>query len=136
LETWQKIPTVVLDPYLLISMSAVLSPGTLLACPHARFAVCEHMTPGDFLPQEYKRLIQAINREHMEMLSVPAIEIADLLPMRTALVLNQIATIAAARFHGCMFASDCRIFRHKATTVLEPNYILCGRAVRQRFKLN
>lgn len=136
MEALQKIPTVVLDPYLLISWSAILSTGALSACLYARFAICDHMPPGDFIPEEYEQLMQAINRESIETLSVPAVEMADLLPMRNALVLNQIATIAAARFHGCMFASDCRTFRRAATTVLEPVHILCGRQVRQRFNLN
>jgi hypothetical protein len=136
LEALQKIPTIVLDPYLLMSLSAILSTGALSACLYARFAICDHMPSGDFLPEEYERLMQAINQENIETLSVPAVEMADLLPMRNALVLNQIATIAAARFHGCMFASDCRTFRRAATTVLEPAHILCGRQVHQRFNLS
>ncbi len=136
MEVLQKIPTVVLDPYLLMSMSAVLPNGALATCLYARFAICDHIPPGDFLPEEYEQLMQAINRENVETLSVPAVEIADLLPMRNVLVLNQIATIAAARYHGGMFASDCCTFRRAATTVLKPAHILCGRQVRQRFNLN
>jgi len=136
LEALQKIPTVVLDPYLLISMIAILPVGALAACLCARFAICDHLPPGDFLPEEYKHLMEAINQENIETLSVPAVEIADLLPMRNVLVLHQIATIAATRCHGCMFASDCCTFRRAATTMLEPARILCGRQVRQRFNLN
>jgi hypothetical protein len=136
LKALQKIPTVILDPYLLMSMSAVLPTGALAACLYAQFAICNHIPPGDFIPEEYEQLMQAINRENIETLSVPAVEMADLLPMRNALVLNQIATIAAARFHGRMFASDCRTFRRAATTVLEPIHILCGKQVRQCFNLN
>ena len=136
MEAPQKIPTVVLDPYLLMSMSAALPNGALAACLSAQFAICDHIPPGDFLSEEYGQLIQAINRENIEMLSVPAVEIADLLSMRNVLVLNQIATIAAARCHGCMFASDCCTFRRAATTVLKPAHVLCGRQVRQRFNLN
>jgi hypothetical protein len=116
----QKIPTVVLDPYLLMSMSAMIPSGALAACLYARFAICDHIPPEDFLPEEYEQLVQALNRENIEMLSVPAVELADLLPMRNVLVLNQIATIAAARCHGCMFTSDCCVFRRAATTVLKP----------------
>lgn len=136
LETLQKMPTVILDPYLLISMSATLSTGALAACLCARFAICDHLLPGDFLPEEYKNLMQAITQENVEKLSVPAVEIADLLPMRNVLVLSQIATIAAVRYHDCMFASDCCAFRRAAATVLKPAYILCGRQISQRFNLN
>lgn len=132
----QKIPTVVLDPYLLMSMSAVLPHGELAACLYARFTICDHIPPGDFLSEEYKQLMQAIDRENIEMLSVPAIEMADLLSMRNVLVLNQIATIAAARCHGCMVASDCCVFRRAATTVLKPADVLSGSQVRQRFHMN
>lgn len=136
MEALQKIPTVILDPYLLMSISAVLPNGVLAACLSARFAICDHILPGDFLPEEYEQLVQAINRENIETLSVSALEIADLLPMRNVLVLNQIATIAAARYYGCMFASDCCTFRQAASTVLKPAHILCGRQVRQCFNLN
>jgi hypothetical protein len=125
-----------LDPYLPMSMSAELPTGALAACLCVRFAVCDHLLPRDFLLEEYKHLTQAINRENVEMLSVPAVEVADFLPMRNILVLNQIATIATARHHGCMFASDCCTFRRAATTVLKPAHILSGRQVRQRFNLN
>ena len=132
----QKTPTVVLDPYLLISMSAVLPNGALATCLYARFTVCDHIPSGDFLPEEYEQLLQAIDRENIEMLSVPAVEIADLLHMRNVLVLNQIATIATARCHSCMFASDCCVFRRVAATVLNPAHVLSGKHVCQRFNLN
>ena len=136
MEVLQKIPIVILDPYLLISLSAILSAGALAACLCARFAICNHICPGDFLPEEYNQLMRAIHREHIEQLSVPAVELADLLSMGNVLVLNQIATIAAARYHGCLFASDCSVFRREATTILKPTHVLCGRQVRQHFNLN
>lgn len=136
MEARQKIPTVILDPYLLMSMTAILPAGALAACLCARFAICDHLLPGDFLPEEYKHLMEAIDQENIETLSVPAMKITDLLPLRNVLVLYQIATIAAARCHGCMFASDCCILRRAATTVLMPARILCGRQVCLRFHLN
>jgi len=136
LEALQKIPTVILDPYLLMSLSAMYSTGSLSDCLYARFAVCDHIFPDHFLVGEYEQIMHVMNQENIETLSVPAVDLADLLSMRNVLVLNQIATIAAARFYGCMFASDCRAFRRAATTVLEPTHIFSGGQVRQRFNLN
>lgn len=136
MEALQKIPVVVLDPYLLISISMMLPIGALAACLYARFAICDHILPGNFFPGEYRQLLQIIHRGSIEMLSVPAIEMADLLSMRNVLALNQIATIAAVRHHGCILASDCCVFRRAAATVLKPDHVLSGRQVRQRFHLN
>jgi len=133
LKPLQAMPTVVLDPYLLISMSATFPTGLLASCFYARFAVCDHLLPEDFLSEEYKQLMQALHREKVDTLSVPAVEMVDLLPMRNILVLNQIATIAVARFHGYLFASDCCTFRRAASTILQSADVLCGRQVCQRF---
>lgn len=135
MEPLQVIPTVILDPYLLISLSAEFPTGILESCPYARFALCDHLPPEDFLPEEYNRLIQAIHRENIDKLSVPAVEMADLLPMRNMLVLNQIASIAVARCHDYLFASDCCTFRRVASTALKSAHILCGKQVCQRFLL-
>lgn len=136
MELLQKIPIVILDPYLLIYLSTMLSCGTLAACLHARFAVCDHIIPGDFFQESYGRLMQTIDREQIVKLSVPAVEMADLLPMQKILTLNQIATIAAALHHDCMLASDCSTFQRMATIVLNPANVLCGKQVCQRFNLS
>lgn len=137
MEPLQAVPTVVLDPYLLLSISAVLPSGILASCPCARFVVCDHcLLPEDYLQQEYNQIAQVMHRENIDALPVPAVEITDLLPMRNILVLNQIATIAVARYYGYLFASDCRAFRREASTVLEPVRVLCGKQLCQRFYLN
>lgn len=71
MEALQKIPTVILDPYLLMSLSEMHSTGALSNCLHARFAVCDHMFPDDFLAGEYEQIRYAMNRENIELLSVP-----------------------------------------------------------------
>jgi hypothetical protein len=124
------IPTVVLDPYLLITMPT----GTTKQ--DVRLAVCDHLSPGDFLAAEYTRIMEVVNREKVTLLAVNALEITDLMSMRPVLVLYQIATIAAARSYQYLFASDCAIFRRMALKALNPDQVLSGTDLCQRFSHN
>jgi len=135
-EPLQSPPIVLLDPYLLLTTSMTLPSGTWALCPWAKFALCGHLTPGDFLPHEYTQITRAQVREQMNLLSVNAIEMEDLLPMLNVLIPYQIATIAVARLYHCLFASDCAIFRRMARVALPGDYVLCGDEVRQRFRLS
>lgn len=121
------IPTVVLDPYLLMTIPT----GVMLR--HVRLAVCDHLLPGDFLLNEYTRIIEVVNREKITLLAVNALEVTDLMSMRDVLVMYQIVTIAAARRHQCLFASDCRIFQRMARKALNPDQVLSGQALCRRF---
>jgi len=136
LESLETIPTVVLDPYLVINMTATLTVGALLSCKLARFVICDHFSVTDFLSDGYVRLKEGIDQEKLETVSVSAVDMSDLLPMRNVLALSQVAIIAAARCHQGLFASDCCVFRRMAQTVPSSDNVICGRTLRERFCLN
>jgi hypothetical protein len=126
---------VVLDPYLLVDLAAEERESTLSACQHAHFAVSDHLLQDDFPSDEYTQITAAITKEKIARLSVLAVDMADLMSTRNVLAFHQVATLATARRHRCLFASDCTAFRRIAGSVLKFDHILCGADVRMRFAL-
>jgi len=129
-------PTVILDPYLLVSLYNTIPEGALSTCDNAQFALCDHLPPDEFHPAEFDRIRRVVTSEDVQLLPVDALEVADLLHMRDVLVLHQIASIAAARSRRYLLASNCGIFRRMARTALGDDFVLCGLDLCQRFSLN
>src|SRR5580658_9302476 len=103
------VPTIVLDPYLLITISRTISTSALYSCDKARFVISDHYSPEGFLPREYAHFIEAIAREKVEAHSVSALCLAHVMPLRASLTMNQISTIATAYCHNYFFATDCSV---------------------------
>lgn len=127
--------TVVLDPYLLMTLSDAVSAGALSSCGVARFALCDHLAPGDFRPADLARIRRAAEREAVALMGVAATDLTGLLGLRDVLALSQVASIALARSHSGLLASDCVVLRRMACSALAPGRVLCGLELRQRFSL-
>ena len=93
--------------------------------------ICNHLVSSDFTTDDYLRIQELIGSEDIEQLPVDAVEMNDLLGMRNHLVLYQIASIAAARFYECSFASDCCILQRMARSVLSEEKVLGGSDIRR-----
>ena len=124
-------PLVVLDPYLLLKL-----PAELFGHAQVQFAVSDHLLPEEFPARDHAQIVQAVTREKVGTLSVRAVDLGDLLSMRNVLAFHQITSIAAARSHKCLFASDCCVFRRMAGQILAPTRVLRGADVLQLVGLN
>ncbi|WP_309713547.1 hypothetical protein [Armatimonas sp.] len=122
---------IIIDPHLLISIGGKIPSGSLTSCPYAKFFICNHLVSSDFTTDDYLRIQELIGSEDIEQLPVDAVEMNDLLGMRNHLVLYQIASIAAARFYECSFASDCCILQRMARSVLSEDKVLGGSDIRR-----
>lgn len=127
--------TVVLDPDLLLELTATLPGGILARCAKAQFVIADFLSPDDFLPDSFRELTAALDQEGIKRLPSSAIGLSDLMPLRNSLVLYQVAAIATAREHSYMFASACPVIRRKAIQILAPDRVLCKESLCAQFDL-
>lgn len=125
------MPTILIDPPLLLSVRAGGFAGSFRESPDLRFALSDHL-PGWAYPDGWvSRVREAALEECISFESVDASDMADLQSrLRHELADNEIASIAIARRQGYRLSSDCPVLLRHGRQALGSGSVVPGQAIR------